>query len=179
MSRSRPFAVLLLVVLPGCGRVPAPARAVQPVLTGATRVEVYRIDGGSTEAMPRAAGPGDAVVDGFVVLARGKDQGPVFAARLADVLLSGRTYTDRFVKCYAPGVAFRFYRGEERADAVVCFACGNLYLGPPSGGRVSENATFSGSPAAGRLVRLAKEALPDDKDIQALDEAGQEPPTGR
>ena len=44
---------------------------------------------------------------------------------------------------------------------VICFFCSNLYLGPPSDERVRETASFTGRPAEKRLIRLAKEALPD------------------
>ncbi len=59
----------------------------------------------------------------------------------------------------------------------VCFRCGNYYLGRPDD---SYGQTVATPPAVAAILRrLAKEAFPDDKDIQALDESGREPPTGQ
>jgi hypothetical protein len=58
-------------------------------------------------------------------------------------------------------------RGEY--DAVLCFNCSNFYCGPKTT-QAQENASFADSPAAAALVRLAKEAFPDDKEIQGLKE---------
>ena len=54
-------------------------------------------------------------------------------------------------------------------DVIICFRCGNFYYGPPTDW-AKENACFRGSPRTGDLVRLAKEAFPDDEKIQALKE---------
>jgi hypothetical protein len=131
---------------------------------------VFRIDGkdGPPAATPRA--PGDPTVGGFAILSRGEDQGQRFAARLADILLDDTTYSDRFAQCFWPGVTFRVYRGEECVDVIICFKCQNFYLGPPTDRLVAETASFADSPAGPRLVRLAKEAFPQHKDIQGLKE---------
>jgi hypothetical protein len=139
------------------------------ILRGATRVEVYRIDGrnGDERVPPK---PGERAIGGFRVIARGEDRGPEFAARLADVLLDRATYSSTYNKCYWPGVVFRACKGQECVDVMVCFQCDNFYVGPPSKVEVRETASFYDTPAVPRLVRLAKEAFPDDKDIQALKE---------
>jgi hypothetical protein len=136
------------------------------VLAGATKVEVFRLE---------AAGPvgsqasGQRQLDGFAVKAQGKDQGQAFAKKLADVLLDEKTYSTTFAFCFTPGVAFRIWKGEACVDVVVCFMCQNFYCGPPTG-NARENASFADTPARAALVRLAKEAFPDDKEIQGLEE---------
>jgi hypothetical protein len=141
-----------------------------PILSGATKVEVFRIDGGNEQGGPKTViKPGDPTIGGYAILSKGKDQTPEFAARLNDLLTDSRTYTDQYAACFVPGVAFRIWKGEECVDLVICFKCHNFYLGPPSDGRVvGENATFSGSPNARHMIRLAKDAFPEDQEIQEL-----------
>jgi hypothetical protein len=138
------------------------------VLAGATKVEVFRTDGtnGPFDERPRA--PGEERIGGFRVTARGQDRGPEFAARLADVLLDGRTYSAARLACYWPGVAFRVWYGEEWVEVLICFHCDNLYCGPATE-RVPRTASFHSTAARARLVRLAKEAFPDEE-VQGLKE---------
>jgi hypothetical protein len=67
-------------------------------------------------------------------------------------------------------VAFRIYQGDDCVDLVICFKCHNFYLGPPSDRRVFETASLSGTSAYAKLIRLAKEAFPDDAEIGALEQ---------
>jgi hypothetical protein len=171
MVRFRFLVLLALVVACGCAAGKGhPDTRTKAILAGATRVEVFRIDGKNDPPGPTPRAPGDPTVGGFAILSRGEDRGQEFAARLATILLSDTTYSDRFASCFWPGVAFRVHRGEECIDVIICFKCQNFYLGPPADRLVSETASFAGSPAGPRLVRLAKEAFPQDKDIQGLEE---------
>jgi hypothetical protein len=52
---------------------------------------------------------------------------------------------------------------------LICFYCDNLYCGPAPD-RVPRTLSFHSTPARARLVRLAKEAFPDDKEVQGLRE---------
>jgi hypothetical protein len=183
MYRSRSILSFGAVLLWGCGDMPvveeSAARPTVPaevkkhldektiaVLAGATRVEVFRL--GEAAGAPDQAKA--ETLDGFPVAARGKEQGKEFAGNLTKVLLDEKTYSTTFAACFMPGVAFRVWKGEECVDVVVCFKCSNFYCGPKTT-QAQENACFADSPAAAAaLVRLAKEALPDDKEIQALKE---------
>jgi hypothetical protein len=140
------------------------------VLAGATKVEVYRIDAGGPDQVPRTVGPGDQAIFGFAVLAHGKDLGPEAAHQLTEAFDEADRQHIKWgqYKCYWPGVAFRFHRGGQRADLAVCFHCSNYYLGPPADRYGQTVATPP--PVAAVLARMAKEALPEDKDIQALKE---------
>jgi hypothetical protein len=161
-----------LSILLGCGKGPSRFDSrTRAILAGATQVEVFRIDG---KEEPSEEKPGQGVerrISGFRVLSRGADQGQPFAAKLADILLDDATYTDTGAGCYWPGLAFRVWRDKDCVDVLICFLCHNLYCGPPRDrGRATENGGFQGSPAESRLIRLAKEAFPDDEEIQALKE---------
>jgi hypothetical protein len=90
---------------------------------------------------------------------------------IADVLSDPDQYHRDDARCFMPGVAFRVwhegaYEGEN-IDVLICFFCDNVYCGSPNGPE-RKTASFFGSPRRRDLVRLAKEAFPDDKDIQAL-----------
>jgi hypothetical protein len=154
------------MLLLGCGA----GKQTTSILTKATKVEVYRIDGGDAHREPKPIAPGEPTIGGFALLSRGADQGPEFAKRLDEILSDQKTYSREFAKCFSPGVAFRIYKDAEPVDLIICFLCQNFYLGPPSDVQVRETASFHGTPAVTQLVRLAKEAFPDDKAIQALAE---------
>jgi hypothetical protein len=143
------------------------ARRAAAKIAGASRVEVFRLDGMSPRTSPPTIGA--RTIGGFPVTARGADQGGAFADRLAGLLSRPSTYSYAFAGCFWPGVAFRVWKGEECTEVLICFQCDNLYAGPPQD-RAMENASFAGSPRRRDLVRLAKEAFPDDPEIQALEE---------
>jgi hypothetical protein len=157
-----PFATLL-----GCGggtgRFDSRTRA---ILAGATKVEVFRTDGkdGPYDGKPRQEG--ERRIGGFRVIAQGPDQARPFAAKLAEVLLNEK-FDPSGAKCFWPGVSYRVWKDDEYADVLICFSCHNLYCGPPKE-EVMENAGFSASRVRSKLVRLAREALPEDKEVQEL-----------
>jgi hypothetical protein len=143
------------------------------ILQGATRVETFRVDADSSK-------PGANRVGGYAITATGKEQDKEFTAKLAGVLLDDGAYFGVQAQCFDPGVAFRLWKNKESVEVVICFHCSNLKLGARDAkGKVfdeTENLKVGGFGGAdgsyGRLVKLAKEAFPDDKDIQALKEKG-------
>jgi hypothetical protein len=93
-----------------------------------------------------------------------------------DVLLENATYFGDQAKCFEPGVAFRLWKEKESVEVIICFHCANLKL-TAKGGKADANdddgipksGGFGGAEGSyGRLAKLAKEAFPDDKHIQAL-----------
>jgi len=171
MTRRQLFLTATLLVLLGCETSKdRPGGRTTGILAGTTRVEVFRIDGGDEAHEPRPINPGDLTVSGYAILAKGADQGPECAQRLEEILSVETMLAGMRAHCFWPGVAFRIWKGQEYTDMIICFRCQNYYLGPATDGRAMENGWFAGSPSASRLVRLAKEAFPDDKEIQALEE---------
>ena len=164
MNALRFLMVASLLTLTGCGggRLDRNSRE---ILENADRVEVYRIDGRDmADGNPK---PKDGkTIDGFPVISQGKDQGKEFAKKLGDIL-SDKQMHGNTSKCFWPGVAFRVWRGEDRVDVLICFMCDNFYCGPPAE-KPKEVGGFDDTPLRSRLLQLAKEAFPDDKDIQAL-----------
>jgi hypothetical protein len=152
---------------PAKNRLDSQTRA---VFAGATKVEVFRLVGRERfrdgEEKPKEG----RRIGGFRVTGQGKDQGRTFARKLLGILDDDRTYSKRFKECFWPGVTFRVWKEKECIEVLICFICDNFYCGPPTKGQANENASFVGSPRRADLVRLAREAFPDDKEIQALKE---------
>jgi hypothetical protein len=137
------------------------------ILTGATKVEVFRTDSQNGPHDQKQKKEGESRIGGYLVISQGKDQGKEFAARLADILSDKATYSTSFAKCFDPGVAFRIWKDEDALDVLICFKCDNFYYGPPTE-KAKENGSLSHSPNRAKVLRLAKEAFPDDKEIQEL-----------
>jgi hypothetical protein len=128
------------------------------ILKGADRVEVFRLDNRLIEKVPE----GVKKFGRFAITAMGKEQGKEFAGKLAAVLMKDETYFGRALRCFEPGVGFRIWNGKESVDMTICFGCSNFYVGGAYG-------EFGGSKGIyGQLAKLAKEAFPDDKEIQEL-----------
>ena len=137
------------------------------VLKGATRVEAYRL-------RDERADEGKPSVGRYVITSTGKAQDEAFAQRLAKVLLDERTYVFGSAKgCkFTPGIGFRVWNGDTAAvEVVICFDCDELIVHAPKASDGSiRGAMEDFDPARPALVRLAKEAFPEDKEIQALKE---------
>jgi hypothetical protein len=169
------LAVCLLATATGADKTPSKevkerlGDKTVAILRGATRVEVFRID-------PDDSAKGAKRIGGYAITTTGKEQDKEFTGKLADVLLDDGTYFGVQAKCFEPGVAFRLWKDKESIEVVVCFHCANLRL--TAKGAKGESVDDGGSPrlgafagdkgSYGRLAQLAKEAFPDDKDIQAL-----------
>jgi hypothetical protein len=140
------------------------------VLKAATKVECFRIQPEkSLDTTIKRIGD-------YPIIATGKEQGKDFAGRLTNVLFTDATYEGVGAKCFDPGVVFRLLTDKkERVDVIICFHCQNLVLTSyDANGKVTNErvfAPFGGTPSWTALVKLAKEAFPDDKAIQDLKEA--------
>ena len=137
------------------------------VLKGATRVETFRLkDERSDEGKPN--------VGRYAVASTGKEQGEAFAQQLATTLLDEHTYLfDSAKGCkFRPAVGFRIWKGEEVAvEVVICFHCDELIVFAPKAADGSiRGAMEDFDPARAVLVKLAKEAFREDKEIQGLNE---------
>jgi hypothetical protein len=137
------------------------------ILRGATRVEILRVKAiPYSEPAPRP----------YEIVRAGPTRDAKFAARLADVLL-GDGVTVGASRCpFSPGVAFRAYQGEQAVEVVVCFHCEDLMAGIVGTGKPGRwpYPRYRFGPARAALVRLAKEAFPEDPKIRDLPEQRKE-----
>lgn len=145
------------------------------IFAGATKVESFRLF---------SSGPEKAIgkTKNFNYFAKGITQNHRFAARLAAVVLDAKTYPwpGQFTKqCYFdPAVAFRIWKHTEFVDTIICFHCNQLVVlenNPQAphrniGGWLEGRFYVAGDfdVARPQLLTLAKEALPDDPQMQAL-----------
>ncbi len=178
LSRSW-FVALTAAVVLSVGTARAEEKLVEPpkkvekvlgapvvkLLGGCTKVETFRIDPVvSTER-------GKEYICGYKIVGHGKEEGKDYAVRLTNVLYSEATYFGATAKCFEPGVAFRIWCDKEWVDVVVCFTCTNLAIFDGKGKEIAEtHGGFGGTASEGALIKLAKEAFPDDKAIQGLKE---------
>ena len=113
--------------------------------------------------------PGSNTIAGFPILATGKEQDQAFAARLTAILL-GDDVTRNAKKCgFSPGVAYRLWKGDLAVEVLICFECDVLWphvVGERSDHPHLEWQDFDSVRAD--LIKLAKEAFPDDKEILSL-----------
>lgn len=169
------LAILIVIAAPSAADAPKPPERVKKLLgeravgllDGATKVEVFRVDSDKP-------GETDKAVAGYRVTATGKDQDAKFAARVAGVALNEKTYEwDAAKGCiFRPGVAFRVWKGEESVVFVICFSCDQMAIVTlDKGGKALTKAHAEVDPGRAALVKLAKAALPDDKEIQKLKES--------
>ena len=135
-------------------------------LSGATRVEVFRV---STQR----AQEGTKGVGGYRITSTGAEQGEAFARRLSAVLLDEKTYQFDSSKVgrFVPVVGLRVWKGDRWVEVLLSFANDELVVfSPTAKGDAVRSAQEDCDGARGALVGLAKAALPDDKEVQALEE---------
>ena len=161
----------------GCGQSPKPD--VRPhtsqlrdnlsdsgisILKGETRVEVFRV------ASEEVQKPTNNAIEGYPILATGKEQGEEFAARLTSILL-GKGVTQNEKKCgLEPGVAYRLWKGNQSVEVLVCFKC-NVLWPHIVGEQWKEHLWWEWQDfdtVRADLLAVTKEAFPDDQEIQSL-----------
>jgi hypothetical protein len=71
-------------------------------------------------------------------------------------------------RCYEPGVAFRVWHDKEAVEVIICFRCTNFEVGLMGQNAGDEQRLYGFGPGLEPFLALAKEALPDDKEIQSL-----------
>lgn len=140
------------------------------ILQGATRVDVFRID--PTLLPPKSGVRERKTIGNYEVLSEGRPNGKAFAARLASVLFS-QPINNMAASCFGPNLALQSWKGRESVIVLVCFHCNNVAiytthptgkLAPTTGSGGIHSFWFSRP----EMVELAKEAFPDDLEIQQL-----------
>lgn len=149
----------------------------QSVVRNATEVELIRLQGRGPAGSPgasrtRLAACGDPNLAGFAIERRQLLTDSGFAARLQEQVLSLASYGELGVHklCggFQPKVVFRFRRGDQRVDVLLCFNCkevGVIGAGQKRAGPDDPFAILDMRQAKAWLA-LAKEALPADRFIQ-------------
>jgi hypothetical protein len=140
------------------------------VLTNADEVETFRID--SKSFYPDKRDLKGERIDGFLVIRKGKSQGPDFAERMRALLFRGSSYKEGRAICFEPGVAYRFKQGEMSVDVLICFMCDNVDIQPNTKDNYGTEIQLADLTRKARAVLLAltKEAFSDDVEIQAIAE---------
>jgi len=130
------------------------------ILQGATKVEAYRIE-------PAPAKPDEKQIGGFKIKATGKEPKAEFAKKLGSTLLDEKSLFGTQARCFLPGVAFRVWKGEESVDVIICFGCSNLRMvAHDAKGKEIKKVSGAFGPDDANLRKLAREAFPDDKDLE-------------
>ena len=171
-------AILLaaLVVLGIAGVVQKPHhemgdRAVS-ILSNATRVETFRLDDSreKDEGEPKEGTSGDEIAD-YPLKSQGHTLGPAFAAKLSQALTNPRTFIGpNDVTCEInPGVAFRAWRGQECVEVIICFHCQQMLITTKDAKGLEVHSAYTEITwTRAKFLALAREAFPNDKEIQSL-----------
>jgi hypothetical protein len=134
------------------------------ILAQSGRVEVFRL-------RTKRAGEGEKSVGGYAIAATGAARDESSARRLADLLLDEKSYRfdHKTVGGFTPLVGLRLWNGDRSVDVLLSFATDEVvvFSRNPDDGSV-RSAQADVLPARATLVALVKQALPDDKDVQAL-----------
>jgi hypothetical protein len=135
------------------------------ILARASRVEVFRV-------VDKRAGENQKSVGGYVVTGAGTEIGAPASRRLADLLLDEKSY--RFdhstVGGFTPLVGLRLWDGERSVEVLLSFATDEVVVFSRNPDDASvRSAQADVLPARGVLVELVKQALPDDKPVQAIE----------
>ena len=135
-------------------------------LAGADRVEVFRVSA-------KRAREEDPEAGGYVVTATGAGQGAAFARRVANLLLDEKSY--RFdanrVGGFQPVVVLKVWKGQRWVEVLLSFATDEIVVRSPGAKDGSvRSAQADASPARRELLRLVREALPGDRELQSLAE---------
>jgi hypothetical protein len=137
------------------------------ILNGATKAEAFRIADKPLEK------PEGQHVSGYPVLSAAKEQGKDFAKRLSALVQDEKSLFSAQARCFSPGVAFRLWKDKESVDVVVCYMCWGLRLTARDADGEVLHQTGGGFKANyNAWVKLAKEAFPEDQQIQGLGEGG-------
>ncbi len=147
------------------------------ILAGATRVETFRVmspieaEELDPDHKPRIFSPTAPQVDNCYITATAKEQGPALAEKISHILLNEQTYTSDQLECITlPGVIFRIWKGSQSLDVVLCFHCGEMFIvtHDATGKETHSVYTLMAGNSRSKFAHLAKDAFPNDPDIQAL-----------
>jgi hypothetical protein len=134
------------------------------VLVAVDRVEVFRI-----APLWEKKKDQDANFVGYPLQATAKDQGKDYAVRLAGILKDDGSYDWGIAKAceFGPGVGYRIWSGKDSIVVLICFQCNEIGVIPDESKPTILNA-HSADPARPALLKLARQAFPDDQILRLL-----------
>lgn len=132
----------------------------------ADAIEIYRIENADIRNAKKLVG-------GFPVIGVSHTPSSALQKQTAETLLNvfnTQPYNWDQSSCeFNPGVAFRFHKGAEILDAVVCYDCAAIVLSTQKNGRLRRGAgTENFGSEYENMYAIAKAAFPDDAEIQKL-----------
>jgi hypothetical protein len=90
------------------------------------------------------------------------------ASQLSQLLLANASYLQAYKMCiFQPGVAFRFWKGTESVDVLVCFSCSDLAF-QVTGAAEAVGTKLAFDPSRADLLALARQARPTDDRLTDL-----------
>lgn len=171
MSRVLSFACVATLLAVSTTRADEPSAAAKSalgpkgiaILQKPTKVEAFRINPKPTDKK------GDGYILGYAITSRAKELPKDFAGKVAKVLLGEKAYAGDSAKCFQPGVAFRVWKDKEAVDVVICFRCTNFEVRLMGEEKAEDDTELHGfGPGLEPFLALAKEAFPDDNEVQGL-----------
>jgi hypothetical protein len=171
--RCAPLILAFALAFGGCGasqpNPPAPGKFARPanvseligsktraILTGATKVEAFRIRGeGSSDPQRLIV----AKVGGYEAVAKSTPSRPV-VDRLLAALLNENTYRwgGRTRCIFVPGLGFRFEKGSEAVEILFCFGCKDVNI-TTTDGEGTREVWERFEPGEAEIDAIGREAL--------------------
>jgi hypothetical protein len=147
------------------------------ILSGATRVEVFRLAKWSAKK-PKPPSIGADKIQ-FPITATGKEKGKEFAAKVRALLFDEVTRTPSGASGLRGDVGFRLWKGKESVTVVVDFEGSQFLIVTRDAANTQDHVAFGGflfnakgefdnGGLFARVKALAVEAFPDDKALKAL-----------
>ncbi len=137
--------------------------------------ETYRIDGMPDYEISRHRDDPkfkDRFLGDWVIAKRGPVKDRDFAEKITGFLTDEQNFMpppapgNQKTCIFVPSVAFRLRSGDEYTDVIVCYSCRQLVVESTKGQLKLPSVNFD--PGYERLKEIAKEAFPDDPEIQRL-----------
>ena len=130
------------------------------ILQSAERVEALRVDDGTGDLPPGVPRAAD-----YAIIKTGPDLTPAQTERLRALIFDGGNWDFEMAKAceFMPGVDFRVHSAGRRLDILLCFSCDEWAFWHGERMRYEDN-----DPARSALLRLAREAFPDDPALAEL-----------
>jgi len=93
--------------------------------------------------------------------------GPVMA-ELSSLLLAAESYLPAYKFCgFQPVIAFRFWRGPDAIDVLICFKCSELAF-EKVGTQSNLGRKIPFDPSRAKLARLVRQSRPDDQTFKDI-----------